>query len=111
VPLELLDEPSPPQQPLIALGRLMHHHPDQQLLLCPVDMPDLDLATLRQLLHAASHSDSSHPGLIHRDLSQPSLIQVAHDGSQPQPLLGLYPAVSRRPAWPAANAACSAGWL
>ena len=85
VPLELLQEPSPPQGPLIALGRLMRHHPNQLLLLCPVDMPALDLATLRQLLRAASSADSSQPSLIH----------VAHDGSQAQPLLGLYPADGR----------------
>ena len=85
VPLELLHEPSPPQGPLIALGRLMHHYPNQLLLLCPVDMPALDLATLRQLLRAASYADSSQPSLIH----------VAHDGSQAQPLLGLYPADGR----------------
>jgi molybdopterin-guanine dinucleotide biosynthesis protein A len=82
VPLELLHEPSPPQGPLIALGRLMRHHPNQLLLLCPVDMPALDLATLRELLRAVSSADSS-------------LIHVAHDGSQAQPLLGLYPADGR----------------
>jgi molybdopterin-guanine dinucleotide biosynthesis protein A len=82
VPLELLHEPSPPQGPLIALGRLMHHHPNQLLLLCPVDMPALDLSTLRQLLLVASSADSS-------------LIHVAHDGCQAQPLLGLYPADGR----------------
>ena len=98
VPLELLHEPSPPQGPLIALGRLMHHHPNQLLLLCPVDMPALDLATLRQLLRAASSADSSQSSqsdLSQADSSQPSLIHVAHDGSQAQPLLGLYPADGR----------------
>ena len=85
VPLELLHEPSPPQGPLLALGRLMHHHPNQLLLLCPVDMPALDLATLRQLLLVANAADSSQPRLIH----------VAHDGCQAQPLLGLYPADGR----------------
>jgi molybdopterin-guanine dinucleotide biosynthesis protein A len=90
VPLELLHEPSPPQGPLIALGRLMRHHPNQLLLLCPVDMPALDLATLRQLLQAASSTDLSQ-----LDPSQTSLIHVAHDGSQAQPLLGLYPADGR----------------
>jgi molybdopterin-guanine dinucleotide biosynthesis protein A len=111
VPLELLHEPSPPQGPLIALGRLMRHHPNQLLLLCPVDMPALDLATLRQLLQAASSADSSQSSqtdlsqadssqssqtdLSQADSSQPSLIHVAHDGSQAQPLLGLYPADSR----------------
>jgi molybdopterin-guanine dinucleotide biosynthesis protein A len=38
----------------------MEHHPNQLLLLCPVDMPALDLATLRQLLLASSSADSSH---------------------------------------------------
>jgi molybdopterin-guanine dinucleotide biosynthesis protein A len=90
VPLELLHEPSPPQGPLIALGRLMRHYPNQLLLLCPVDMPALDLATLRQLLRAASSADLSQ-----LDPSQTSLIHVAHDGSQAQPLLGLYPADGR----------------
>jgi molybdopterin-guanine dinucleotide biosynthesis protein A len=85
VHLELLHEPSPPQGPLIALGRLMRHHPNQLLLLCPVDMPALDLATLRQLLLAVSSADSIQSSLIH----------VAHDGSQAQPLLGLYPADGR----------------
>jgi molybdopterin-guanine dinucleotide biosynthesis protein A len=93
VPLELLHEPSPPQGPLIALGRLMRHHPNQLLLLCPVDMPALDLATLRQLLLAASSADSSQSR--QSDSSQPRLIHVAHDGSQAQPLLGLYPADGR----------------
>lgn len=69
VPLELLHEPPPPLGPLIALGRLMHHYPNQLLLLCPVDMLALDLATLRQFLLAARSSVSS-------------LIHVAHDGSQ-----------------------------
>ena len=101
VPLELLHEPSPPQGPLIALGRLMHHYPNQLLLLCPVDMPALDLATLRQLLRAASSADSSQSSQPSQsdssqlDPSQPSLIHVAHDGSQAQPLLGLYPADGR----------------
>ena len=93
VSLELLHEPSPPQGPLIALGRLMRHHPNQLLLLCPVDMPALDLATLRQLLLAVSSADSSQSS--QSDSSQPSLIHVAHDGSQAQPLLGLYPADGR----------------
>jgi molybdopterin-guanine dinucleotide biosynthesis protein A len=68
----------------------MRHHPNQLLLLCPVDMPALDLATLRQLLQAASSTDLSQ-----LDPSQTSLIHVAHDGSQAQPLLGLYPADGR----------------
>jgi molybdopterin-guanine dinucleotide biosynthesis protein A len=77
VPLELLHEPSPPQGPLIALGRLMRHHPNQLLLLCPVDMPALTGAALHQLLAAAS--------------VEPALIHLAHDGRRLQPLLGLYP--------------------
>lgn len=48
MPVELLDEPSAPQGPLIALGRLMDHHSSQPLLLCTVDMLVLDLATLWQ---------------------------------------------------------------
>jgi molybdopterin-guanine dinucleotide biosynthesis protein A len=71
----------------------MHHHPNQLLLLCPVDMPALDMATLRQLLRAASSADSSQSR--QSDSSQPRLIHVAHDGSQAQPLLGLYPADGR----------------
>ena len=71
----------------------MDHHPNQLLLLCPVDMPALDLATLRQLLVTSSSADSSHS--IQPDSIQPSLIHVAPDGSQAQPLLGLYPADGR----------------
>ena len=72
----------------------MEHHPNQLLLLCPVDMPALDLATLRQLLLASSSADSSHS--IQPDSIQLSLIHVAHGGSQAQPLLGLYPADRRQ---------------
>jgi len=77
VALELIAEPPPWEGPLLALHRLMERHPEQTLLLCPVDMPDLSLAALMQLT-------SSEP-------SQPGCIQVAHDGERLQPLLGLYP--------------------
>jgi molybdopterin-guanine dinucleotide biosynthesis protein A len=55
----------------------MQHHPEQRLLLCPVDMPDLTLAALHSLLAAAAAS--------------PGRLQLAHDGTRLQPLLGLYP--------------------
>ncbi|MEB3105403.1 MAG: molybdenum cofactor guanylyltransferase [Cyanobacteriota bacterium] len=77
VALELIAEPSPWEGPLLALHRLMERHPEQRLLLCPVDMPDCSLGALMQLT-------SSEP-------SQPGCIQLAHDGERLQPLLGLYP--------------------
>jgi molybdopterin-guanine dinucleotide biosynthesis protein A len=72
-----LAEPSPWEGPLLALHRLMEAHPNQRLLLCPVDMPDLTLSVLKSLLAAAEAA----PGAIH----------LAHDGARLQPLLGLYP--------------------
>ena len=72
-----LAEPSPWEGPLLALHRLMEHHPNQRLLLCPVDMPALNLGVLQSLLAAAD----AVPGAIH----------LAHDGERLQPLLGLYP--------------------
>jgi molybdopterin-guanine dinucleotide biosynthesis protein A len=76
VALELIAEQSPREGPLLALHRLMECHPEQRLLLCPVDMPDLSLGALMQLT-------TSEP-------SQPGCIQVAHDGERLQPLLGIY---------------------
>lgn len=73
--LEVLAEAEPSEGPLRALGRLMDHHPDQRLLLCPVDMPALDGASLRAL--AAVVSD-------------PPAIVIA-TAERPQPLLGIYP--------------------
>jgi molybdopterin-guanine dinucleotide biosynthesis protein A len=73
----VLAEPSPWEGPLLALHRLMEHHPNQRLLLCPVDMPDLTLSVLKSLLAAAEAA----PGAIH----------LAHDGERLQPMLGLYP--------------------
>ncbi|MFZ0409842.1 MAG: molybdenum cofactor guanylyltransferase [Cyanobium sp.] len=70
-------EPAPWQGPLLALHRLMQLHPDQRLLLCPVDMPELSLAALRELLAAAAH--------------KPQGIHLAHDGQRLQPLLAVYP--------------------
>ncbi len=79
--LTVVLEPPPWQGPLLALARLMEHHPEERLLLCPVDMPWLDAASVAALL-AASSAD---PGRIH----------AAHDGSRLQPLLGVYPADGR----------------
>ena len=76
-PLTALAEPPPWEGPLLALHRLMEHHPNQRLLLCPVDMPALNLGVLQSLLAAAD----AVPGAIH----------LAHDGERLQPLLGLYP--------------------
>jgi len=76
--LEVLQEPAPWQGPLLALARLMERYPDEGLLLCPVDMPWLDIATLTDLRAAAT--------------ADPARIHTAHDGSRLQPLLGLYPA-------------------
>jgi len=78
--LEILTEPPPWEGPLLALHRLMEQHPDEQLLLCPVDMPHLTAATLIELRHAAA--------------SAPQRIHVAHDGERRQPLLGIYPSES-----------------
>lgn len=79
-----LPEPAPWQGPLLALHRLMQRYPEQRLLLCPVDMPFLDLVELRRLVAAAA-----------RD---PAVVHLAHDGERRQPLLGVYPshAVLRR---------------
>jgi len=77
-PMTALAEPPPWQGPLLALHRLMEHHPDEHLLLCPVDMPDLSLAALQALLADAA-------------TGSPIRLQLAHDGERLQPLLGLYP--------------------
>lgn len=75
-----MEEPPPWQGPLLALHRLMKQHPDERLLLCPVDMPDLTLAALCALLAAAA-AETEGSNRIH----------LAHDGERLQPLLGLYP--------------------
>ncbi|MBW4529720.1 MAG: molybdenum cofactor guanylyltransferase [Aphanothece saxicola GSE-SYN-MK-01-06B] len=80
-PITVLEEPPPREGPLLALDRLMQHHPDQDLLLCPVDMPWLETDTLEALVAAASSS-----------LAAPAAIHLAHDGRRLQPLLGVYPA-------------------
>ncbi|NQV10185.1 MAG: molybdenum cofactor guanylyltransferase [Cyanobacteria bacterium] len=79
--LEVIVEPPPQEGPLLALTRLMAHHRGQRLLLAPVDMPWLQLDTLKQLLKAGA--------------ADPQRILVAHDGQRLQPLLGLYPASDR----------------
>ncbi len=75
-PISVLEEPPPREGPLLALERLMAHHPGQHLLLCPVDMPWLEVAALEALVAAAT----------------PAAIHLAHDGRRLQPLLGVYPA-------------------
>ncbi|MCP9909462.1 molybdenum cofactor guanylyltransferase [Cyanobium sp. BA20m-p-22] len=77
-PMTALAEPPPWEGPLLALHRLMQHHQNEQLLLCPVDMPDLSLAALQALLAGAA-------------TGSPTRLQLAHDGERLQPLLGLYP--------------------
>jgi molybdopterin-guanine dinucleotide biosynthesis protein A len=81
-PMTALAEPPPWEGPLLALHRLMQQHPNEQLLLCPVDMPDLSLAALQTLLAAA---DDPAPA------QEPTRLHLAHDGERLQPLLGLYP--------------------
>jgi molybdopterin-guanine dinucleotide biosynthesis protein A len=78
--LERLVEPEPREGPLLALARLMEHHPNQRLLLCPVDMPWLQPSTLAALVAAPADATA---------------ILVAHDGERRQPLLGLYPSDGR----------------
>jgi len=80
--LERIAEPPPWEGPLLALHRLMEHHPNERLLLCPVDMPDLSLAALHTLLAAA---DDPAPA------QEPTRLYLAHDGARLQPLLGLVP--------------------
>ncbi len=84
-PITALAEPPPWEGPLLALHRLMQQHPNELLLLCPVDMPELTLATLHALQAAAD---------VGRDVprgQQPTRLHLAHDGDRLQPLLGLYP--------------------
>jgi molybdopterin-guanine dinucleotide biosynthesis protein A len=91
VELELLAEPrddaraDTPQGPLVALSHLMEAHPNERLLLCPIDMPALTPACPRELLEAAS--------------AAPRAIWIATTDQPPsrtQPLLGLYPSDARR---------------
>jgi molybdopterin-guanine dinucleotide biosynthesis protein A len=76
--LVAIAEPPPWEGPLLALHRLLEHHPGERLLLCPVDMPALTAAALETLRSASD--------------AEPGMIQLAHDGCRPQPLLGVYPA-------------------
>ena len=82
IAITALAEPPPWEGPLLALHRLMQQHPDERLLLCPVDMPELTLAALHTLLAAAG--DAAAAGSLTR-------LHLAHDGERLQPLLGLYP--------------------
>ena len=79
-----LAEPPPWEGPLMALQRLMQRYPDERLLLCPVDMPDLSLAALGTLLSAAENAAAAQT---------PTRLHLAHDGERLQPLLGIYPSV------------------
>jgi molybdenum cofactor guanylyltransferase len=83
-----LEEPPPREGPLLALERLMHHYPDQDLLLCPVDMPWLEAAALQTLVGTATAAASTPSG--------PAAIHLAADGRRLQPLLGVYPASASR---------------
>ncbi|WP_216906409.1 molybdenum cofactor guanylyltransferase [Synechococcus sp. CCY 0621] len=83
-PITVLEEPPPREGPLLALERLMALYPDQDLLLCPVDMPWLETAALEALLEVTAAA----PG--------PAPIHLAHDGLRLQPLLGVYPAHAAR---------------
>ncbi len=81
--LAAIAEPPPWEGPLRALERLMALHPQQRLLLCPVDMPHLTQATLATLRQAA---EQPPPGE-----APPAGLVLAHDGERLQPLLGVYP--------------------
>ena len=78
-PIDTVSEPPPWEGPLLALHRLMQHHPNHRLLLCPVDMPALTREALHTLVAASTNSGALHP---------------AHDGQRLQPLLGIYPSSS-----------------
>ncbi len=91
-PISVLEEPPPREGPLLALERLMAHHPGQGLLLCPVDMPWLEAAALEALLGAAS----THTTAGASTAAAPAAIHLAHDGRRLQPLLGVYPAHASR---------------
>lgn len=82
IAITALHEPPPWEGPLLALHRLMRQHPDELLLLCPVDMPELTLTALLTLVAAADNAASA---------GSPTRIHLAHDGARLQPLLGLYP--------------------
>ncbi|MDA0290823.1 MAG: molybdenum cofactor guanylyltransferase [Cyanobacteria bacterium] len=72
-----IPEAHPREGPLLALQRLMQIHPEQTLLLCPVDMPYLTIGAINSLLREAKQ--------------KPNSLVLAHDGQQLQPLLGVYP--------------------
>jgi molybdopterin-guanine dinucleotide biosynthesis protein A len=80
-PLTLTQEPAPGEGPLNALHHLMGLHPGERLLLCAVDMPWLDGASLQALV-AESRSGAADP------------LIVATDGQRLHPLPGIYPATS-----------------
>ena len=90
-PLSLIREPPPREGPLLALARLMAHHREERLLLCPVDMPSLTAACLEALIAAAQNTPATSG-----DGGSPTRIHLAHDGQRPQPLLAIIPATAVR---------------
>nr|WP_225867655.1 molybdenum cofactor guanylyltransferase [Cyanobium sp. NIES-981] len=80
--VEITEEPVPGQGPLNALHHLMGLHPGEDLLICAVDMPWLDPASLHILLAARQQA--------------PDAVLVATDGDRLHPLLGIYPATPSR---------------
>lgn len=98
--LTVIGEPPPWEGPLRALARLMDRHPDERLLLCPVDMPWLDAMSLQTLVAAAGAEGDATAASPAEEA-----IRLAHDGDRLQPLLGLYPATGARRARLAAHLA------
>ena len=85
LPITAILEPPPWEGPLLALHRLMQQHPEEALLLSPVDMPWLSLEALRALVAAA---ENDGPAALAANVAS---IHPAHDGQRLQPLLGIYP--------------------
>ncbi len=79
--LQPIREPSQQRGPLLALQSLFQAYPATAILLCPVDMPWLQPASLARLLEAGGQAEA---------------LALAHDGERLQPLLGLYPATAER---------------
>jgi molybdopterin-guanine dinucleotide biosynthesis protein A len=81
-PIATTQEPAPGQGPLNALHHLMELHPHEHLLLCAVDMPWLDAASLNALTMGRQKNGNT--------------VLVAADGERLHPLLGIYPVTPRR---------------
>lgn len=78
-------EPDRPQHPRVGLVHALGCAAGAPVLVCAVDLPLVDEATLRALLSAAARD----PGAL-------AVVAASGDG-RPQPLLGLYHAQARRP--------------